>query len=161
MDNSTWRFPKSWGLPPLLIHWWILNWKDPPAIGGTKPNVDPQGLGHLKFPEDHKACMLWCARHCLFAKKNRFSSKNGITRRFDVNNQDINISLGYDWNFSWDLEPPKNHGFVPAWERKNKRSPIFGNFLMRTFGWPTAMDFFRYCIILPNMSVVKGECQTP
>ena len=36
MDNDTWRFPKSWRFPPVLIHRchrWIFHWKNHPAIG--------------------------------------------------------------------------------------------------------------------------------
>jgi len=94
--------------------------------------------------------------------KKKVQQQKWITWRFYVNNlrQDIKISLGYDGNFSWDLEPPKNHGFVPTWERKNKRSPNW-QFFDANFWMTNSHGFFRYCIILPNMSVVKVECQTP
>jgi hypothetical protein len=44
---------------------------------------------------------------------------------------------------------------------KKQTIPNFRQFFDANFWMTNSHGFFRYCIILPNMSVVKGECQTP
>jgi hypothetical protein len=84
-----------------------------------------------------------------------------ITWRFDVNNQDIKISLGYDGHHIMGFRATKKPWVCPHMGEKKQTIPNFRQFFDANFWMTNSHGFFRYCIILPNMSVVKGECQTP